>query len=84
MPRKIKTGIVVSDKMQKSIVVVVTRTKKHPLYKKYIRIKTKFMAHDELERAHIGDFVKIEESRPLSKSKRWVLLDVLREAPGRS
>jgi small subunit ribosomal protein S17 len=84
MPRKTKTGVVVSDKMQKSIVVEITRTKKHPLYKKYIRIKKKFMAHDEEERAHIGDFVRIEESRPLSKRKRWVLLDILREAPGRS
>ena len=84
MPRKTKTGVVVSDKMQKSVVVEVTRTKKHPLYKKYIRIKKKFMAHDEQERAHIGDFVRIEESRPFSKNKCWVLLDVLRVAPGRS
>jgi small subunit ribosomal protein S17 len=84
MPRKIKSGVVVSDKMQKSIVVQVIRTKKHPLYKKYIRVTKKFMAHDELERAHQGDFVRIEESRPLSKSKRWVLLEILREAPGRS
>jgi small subunit ribosomal protein S17 len=84
MPRKTKTGVVVSDKMQKSIVVQVVSTKKHPLYKKYIRISKKFMAHDEEQRAHIGDFVRIEESRPLSKNKCWVLLDILREAPGRS
>lgn len=83
MSRKQKTGVVVSDKMQKSIVVEVTRTKQHPLYKKYIRVRKKFMAHDELEQAHIGDYVRIEESRPLSRRKRWVLREVLRQAPGR-
>jgi len=83
MPRKQKQGVVVSDKMQKSIVVEVTRIKQHPLYKKYIRVRKKFMAHDETEQAHIGDFVRIEESRPLSRSKRWVLREVLRQAPGR-
>lgn len=83
MPRKQKTGVVVSDKMQKSIVVEVTRIKQHPLYKKYIRVRKKFMAHDEQEQARIGDYVRIEESRPLSRNKRWVLREVLRQAPGR-
>jgi small subunit ribosomal protein S17 len=82
MPRKQKTGIVVSDKMDKSIVVEVTRTKQHPLYKKYIRVRKKFMAHDEEGQAGIGDFVRIEESRPISKRKRWALKDVIRKAPG--
>jgi small subunit ribosomal protein S17 len=82
MPRKQKIGIVVSDKMQKSIVVEVTRIKQHPLYKKFIRLRKKFMAHDEENSANIGDLVRIEESRPISKSKSWVLKEVLRVAPG--
>ena len=82
MPRKQKTGIVVSDKMQKSIVVEVTRIKKHPLYKKYVRVRKKFMAHDAEDTARIGDFVRIEESRPISRRKSWVLKDVIRKAPG--
>jgi small subunit ribosomal protein S17 len=82
MPRKQKTGVVVSDKMQKSIVVEITRTKQHPLYKKYIRIRKRFMAHDEENKAQIGDVVRIEESRPLSKRKSWVLKEIVRVAPG--
>lgn len=82
MPRKQKIGIVVSDKMQKSIVVEVTRIKQHPLYKKFIRLRKKFMAHDEENSASMGDLVRIEESRPISKSKSWVLKEVLRVAPG--
>jgi small subunit ribosomal protein S17 len=82
MPRKQKTGVVVSDKMQKSVVVEVTRTKKHPLYKKYVRVRKRYMAHDEDGVAHIGDFVRIQESRPLSASKRWALVEVLRTAHG--
>jgi small subunit ribosomal protein S17 len=83
MPRKTKTGLVVSDKMQKTIVVKVTRMKQHPLYKKFVRISKKFMAHDEAGQARIGDVVRIEESRPLSKNKCWTLAEVVREAPGR-
>jgi len=82
MPRKQKTGVVVSDKMHKSIVVEVTRTKQHPLYKKYIRIRKHFMAHDEENSAQVGDLVKIEESRPISKLKSWVLKEIVRVAPG--
>ena len=83
MPRKQKTGTVVGDKMQKTIVVEVQRRKMHSLYKKYIRVRKKYMAHDELGEAHVGDYVRIEESRPISRNKCWVLKDVIREAPGR-
>lgn len=83
MPRKQKTGTVVSDKMKKSIVVEVTRIKQHSLYKKYIRIRKKFMAHDEAGEAHEGDLVRIEESRPISRRKAWVLKEIIRKAPGR-
>lgn len=75
--RKIKTGVVVSDKMQKTIVVRVERLARHPLYKKIIRRFKKFKAHDEKNIAKTGDTVKIIESRPLSKDKRWRLLEVL-------
>mgnify|MGYP001605988469 CR=1 FL=1 len=75
--RKIKTGVVVSDKMQKTIVVRVERLTRHPLYKKIIRRFKKFKAHDEKNSAKVGDTVKIVESRPLSKDKRWRLLEVL-------
>ncbi len=75
--RKIKTGVVVSDKMQKTIVVRVERLARHPLYKKIIRRFKKFKAHDEKNSAKTGDTVKIIESRPLSKDKRWRLLEVL-------
>lgn len=75
--RKIKTGVVVSDKMQKTIVVRVERHSRHPLYNKIIRRSKKFKAHDEKNIAKSGDTVKIVESRPLSKDKRWRLLEVL-------
>ena len=83
MPRKQKTGKVVSDKMQKSIVVEVTRIKQHSLYKKYIRVRKRFMAHDENGDAHEGDFVRIEETRPISRRKSWILKEIMRKAPGR-
>jgi small subunit ribosomal protein S17 len=66
-----KVGVVISDKMDKSVVVRVDRLTKHPLYKKYIRKRAKFMAHDEENKCRIGDTVEIVESRPLSKMKRW-------------
>ena len=69
--RKTRTGRVVSDKMHKSVMVEVTRTVEHRLYKKYIVKRTKFMAHDEENSCHTGDKVKIVETRPLSKRKRW-------------
>jgi len=82
MPRKQKTGVVVQDKMQKGIVVEVSRIKKHALYKKYVRVRKKFMVHDEHDAAHVGDVVRIEESRPISKRKSWVLTEIIRKAPG--
>ena len=78
--RKTKVGRVVSDKMDKTIVVSVERLARHRLYKRVIRLSTKFKAHDEANDAHIGDTVLIEESRPLSATKRWRLLDVVARA----
>jgi small subunit ribosomal protein S17 len=72
-------GTVVSNKMQKTIVVEVTRKKAHPLYGRVISIRKKFYAHDEKNEAHTGDTVRIEESRPLSKLKRWTLKDIVRK-----
>lgn len=82
MPRKQKTGTVVSDNMEKSIVVEVVRTTQHPLYKKYVRVRKKFMAHDEEGKAQVGDVVKIEECRPISRRKSWTLKEIIRVAPG--
>jgi small subunit ribosomal protein S17 len=78
--RKTKTGRVVSDKMDKTIVVSVERLARHPLYKRVIRLTTKFKAHDEANEAHVGDTVLIEESRPLSATKRWRLVRVVARA----
>ena len=78
--RKTKTGRVVSDKMDKTIVVSVERLARHPLYKRVIRLTTKFKAHDESNDAHVGDTVLIEESRPLSATKRWRLVQVVARA----
>jgi small subunit ribosomal protein S17 len=78
--RKTKVGRVVSDKMDKTIVVSVERLARHPLYKRVIRLTTKFKAHDELNDAHTGDTVIIEESRPLSATKRWKLVNVVQRA----
>lgn len=75
--KKIKEGIVVSDKMQKTIVVQVERKVKHPLYQKIIKLTKKFKAHDEGEICSIGDKVRIMETRPLSSDKRWVVMEVL-------
>ena len=78
--RKTKVGRVVSDKMDKTIVVSVERLARHPLYKRVIRLTTKFKAHDEQNDAHTGDTVLIEESRPLSATKRWRLVRVIQRA----
>jgi small subunit ribosomal protein S17 len=75
--RKSRTGKVVSDKMEKTVVVAVQTTKTHPLYKKLLRRTTNFMAHDENSRAHVGDVVRIVESRPVSKTKHWRVVDIL-------
>ena len=78
--RKIKVGVVSSDKMDKSRVIVVERYVRHPLYNKYIKKRSKFMAHDENNESHIGDTVKIMETRPLSRRKRWRLIDIVERA----
>ena len=75
--RKERVGKVTSNKMEKSIVVSVERKVKHPKYGKFVKKTTKFVAHDEKNECSIGDLVKIMETRPLSKSKRWRLVEVL-------
>ena len=78
--RKERVGIVTSDKMQKSIVVAVERKVKHPKYGKFVKKTTKFVAHDENNDCNIGDTVKIMETRPLSKSKNWRLVEIIERA----
>jgi len=78
--RKTLIGYVVSNKMNKTAVVEVTRSKSHPLYGRVIKRSKKYYAHDEQNTCRVGDVVKIEESRPLSKLKRWNLVEVLRRA----
>ena len=78
--KKVLTGLVVSDKMDKTIVVQVTNRKIHGLYKKYLTETKKFKAHDERGEAHIGDTVRVVESRPLSKEKHWRLLEIVERA----
>ena len=80
--RNVKTGRVVSAAMDKSIVVAVDRLVKHPLYKKTLRRTSKFMVHDENNECRAGDQVKIEECRPLSKRKRWMLKEVVEKVKG--
>jgi len=77
--RKVRTGKVVSDKMNKTVVIAVENTKRHPLYKKVIRHVKNFKAHDEKNECHMGDIVKIMETRPLSKDKRWVVSEIIRK-----
>ena len=78
--RKEKIGRVVSNKMTKSITVAVDRRVKHPIYGKFMNRTTKFMAHDETNTAGIGDTVKIMETRPISKNKRWRLIEIIEKA----
>lgn len=80
MPRKEKIGKVLSDKMQKTITVLVETRVQHPRYKKFIKKRAKFYAHDANEEAKPGDLVRIIESRPLSKLKRWRLVEILERA----
>lgn len=75
--REIREGIVVSDKMNKTRVVMVTRTVRHPLYEKVIRKRKKYYVHDERNESKVGDYVRIIETRPLSKLKRWRLLEII-------
>jgi small subunit ribosomal protein S17 len=78
--RKILSGVVSSDKMDKTIIVMVNRLVLHPVYKKYIRKRTKVKAHDEKNECHIGDKVLLIETRPLSKNKRWRVKEILERA----
>ena len=78
--RKTRVGIVVSDKMDKTIVVAVETKIKHPLYKKYIKRTKKLKAHDELNQCGIGDKVEVMETRPLSKDKNWRLISIIEKA----
>jgi len=75
--RKIRQGEVVSDKMQKTIVVRVERTLHHPLYRKIVRRSKRYLVHDEREECRVGDIVKIIETRPLSRHKRWRVLEIV-------
>ncbi len=78
--RKERVGKVVSNKMTKSITIAIDRKVKHPIYGKFMNKTTKFMAHDESNQAGIGDTVRIMETRPLSKSKRWRLVEIIEKA----
>ena len=78
--RKVREGIVVSDKMDKSIVIKVERKMKHPIYGKFLKRSTKFMAHDEKNECRIGDRVRIMETRPLSKNKCGRLIEIVEKA----
>jgi len=78
--RKTKIGRVLSDKMNKSRVIVAERNVQHPLYGKFIKKTSKFMVHDEKNESHIGDVVRIVETRPLSRNKRWRLVEIIEKA----
>jgi small subunit ribosomal protein S17 len=78
--RKVRTGKVVSDKADKSIVVSVETMTNHPLYKKRVKKTKRFMAHDELNECNVGDTVRIMETRPLSKTKRWRMVEIVEKA----
>ena len=75
--RKERIGVVVSNKMEKSIVVAVERKEKHPMYGKFVKKTTKFVAHDEKNECRVGDTVRIMETRPLSKTKNWRLVEIV-------
>lgn len=79
MPKKILKGTVISDKMDKTVVVSVERVFQHPLYKKTIKSRKKYYAHDEENKCKVGDVVEIIESRPISKTKRWKVLRIVKE-----
>jgi small subunit ribosomal protein S17 len=77
--RKTRTGKVISDKMDKTVVVMVESLRQHPLYKKVVKNRSKFKAHDENNACSMGDTVKIEETRPLSRDKRWRVIEIVRK-----
>ena len=78
--RKERIGLVVSDKMEKSIVVQIDHREKHPIYGKFVKKRTRFVAHDEKNECNIGDTVRIGETRPLSKNKCWRLVEIIERA----
>jgi small subunit ribosomal protein S17 len=78
--RQVKFGTVTSNKMQKTVVVTVDRQVIHPLYKRVVRRSKKFLAHDEKNQCHVGDMVRIEETRPLSQRKRWRVIEIVKKA----
>jgi len=78
--RKVRVGKVVSDRMEKTVVVSIERLVRHPTYGRYVRRRTKFKVHDEKNESHVGDVVRFMETRPLSKEKRWRLLAVVERA----
>jgi small subunit ribosomal protein S17 len=78
--RKVRQGVVVSDKMDKTVLVRIDRQMRHPLYKKIVRRSSKLAAHDEANDAHVGDTVRVMETRPISKSKRWRVIEIVERA----
>ena len=82
MPRRVLHGVVVSDKCDKTISVKVEKRVMHPIYKKYVRLHKKYTAHDESNECKIGDLVKIIESRPISKTKKWILESIVKIGVG--
>jgi small subunit ribosomal protein S17 len=78
--RKVRTGVVISNKMDKTVVVEISRTVLHPIYKKFVRRRKRFMVHDEDNRCRVGDEVMIVESKPLSRHKNWRVRKILKEA----
>jgi small subunit ribosomal protein S17 len=78
--RKVRTGVVVSDKMDKTVLIRIDRKVRHPLYKKTVARSNKLAAHDENNEAHVGDTVRVMETRPLSKSKRWRVIEIVERA----
>ena len=78
--RKVRQGVVVSDKMDKTVIVSIPQVVRHPVYHKTIRRSRKLAAHDEQGQAHVGDTVRVMETRPLSKTKRWRVVEVIEKA----
>ncbi len=78
--RKVRTGVVVSDAMDRTVVVRISSQVRHPMYGKIVRRSTKLTAHDEVNDAHVGDTVRITETRPLSKTKRWRVVEIVERA----
>jgi small subunit ribosomal protein S17 len=78
--RKVRTGVVVSDRMDKTVIIRIESQKRHPLYGKTVRRTSRLAAHDEGNEAHVGDVVRVMETRPLSKSKRWRVVEIVEKA----